>query len=119
MFKIYIKGILNQRIIIKGNVDKKSKLTVKLDDKVYFENEYKKCEEIKITKDLISYNKLTVYVNDKLYKEYNQKKSNRILKKIYKVLGLSKLEKIFMLLKKSIYFAWHRHHFLMQPKAMK
>ena len=118
MFKIYIKGILNQKIIIKGTSDKKSNLTVKLDDKVYFENEYKKGEEINLTKDLINYNKLSVYINDKLYKEYNQKKSNKVLKKLYKVLGLSKLEKIFMLLKKSIYFAWHRHHFLIPPQTL-
>jgi len=31
----------------------------------------------------------------------------------------SKLEKVFRLLKKSIYFAWHRHHFLIPPSAMK
>ena len=32
---------------------------------------------------------------------------------------LSKIEKVTYLIKKSIYFAWHRHHFLIPPKAMK
>ena len=32
---------------------------------------------------------------------------------------LSKFEKLIRLIKKSIYFAWHRHHFLIPPKAMK
>lgn len=31
----------------------------------------------------------------------------------------SKIEKIIRLIKKSIYFAWHRHHFLIPPSAMK
>lgn len=31
----------------------------------------------------------------------------------------SKFEKVFRLIKKSIYFAWHRHHFLIPPRAMK
>ena len=31
----------------------------------------------------------------------------------------SKFEKFFRLCKKAIYFAWHRHHFLIPPKAMK
>ncbi len=32
---------------------------------------------------------------------------------------LSKVEKFIRLVKKSIYFAWHRHHFLIPPSAMK
>lgn len=32
---------------------------------------------------------------------------------------ISKIEKITYLIKKSVYFAWHRHHFLIPPKAMK
>ena len=36
------------------------------------------------------------------------------MKKIF-----NKLEKVFRLIKKSIYFAWHRHHFLIPPSAMK
>ncbi len=32
---------------------------------------------------------------------------------------ISKLEKLIRLIKKSIYFAWHRHHFLIPPSAMK
>lgn len=32
---------------------------------------------------------------------------------------VSRFEKVFRLIKKSIYFAWHRHHFLIPPKAMK
>ena len=32
---------------------------------------------------------------------------------------ISKIEKITYLAKKSVYFAWHRHHFLIPPKAMK
>lgn len=36
------------------------------------------------------------------------------MKKIY-----SKIEKFVRLVKKSIYFAWHRHHFLIPPSAMK
>lgn len=32
---------------------------------------------------------------------------------------ISKIEKFIRLLKKSIYFAWHRHHFLIPPSAMK
>lgn len=31
----------------------------------------------------------------------------------------SKIEKFIRLIKKSIYFAWHRHHFLIPPSAMK
>lgn len=31
----------------------------------------------------------------------------------------SKFEKVFRLIKKSIYFAWYRHHFLIPPKALK
>lgn len=31
----------------------------------------------------------------------------------------SKIEKFIRLVKKSIYFAWHRHHFLIPPSAMK
>ncbi len=31
----------------------------------------------------------------------------------------SKFSKIFYLIKKSVYFAWHRHHFLIPPSAMK
>ena len=31
----------------------------------------------------------------------------------------NKFEKIFYLLKKSFYFAWHRHHFIIPPKALK
>lgn len=31
----------------------------------------------------------------------------------------SKIEKFVRLVKKSIYFAWHRHHFLIPPSAMK
>lgn len=41
----------------------------------------------------------------------------------YEVIGLKnkifKIEKIFYLLKKSIYFAWYRHHFLIPPKVLK
>ena len=36
------------------------------------------------------------------------------MKKIF-----SNLEKVFRLIKKSIYFAWYRHHFLIPPSAMK
>lgn len=36
------------------------------------------------------------------------------MKKIF-----SKIEKFIRLVKKSIYFAWHRHHFLIPPSAMK
>ena len=36
------------------------------------------------------------------------------MKKIF-----SKIEKVIRLIKKSIYFAWHRHHFLIPPSAMK
>jgi len=36
------------------------------------------------------------------------------MKKIF-----SKVEKVIRLVKKSIYFAWHRHHFLIPPSAMK
>jgi len=32
---------------------------------------------------------------------------------------ISKIEKILYLIKKSIYFAWHRHHFLIPPKVLK
>lgn len=32
---------------------------------------------------------------------------------------ISKIEKIIYLLKKSIYFAWYRHHFLIPPKVLK
>lgn len=32
---------------------------------------------------------------------------------------ISKIEKVTYLVKKSVYFAWHRHHFLIPPKAMK
>src|SRR5574344_1287388 len=32
---------------------------------------------------------------------------------------ISKFEKVFYLTKKAIYFAWHRHHFLIPPKTMK
>ena len=32
---------------------------------------------------------------------------------------ISKIEKVTYLIKKSVYFAWHRHHFLIPPKAMK
>ena len=32
---------------------------------------------------------------------------------------ISKIEKVKYLVKKSVYFAWHRHHFLIPPKAMK
>ena len=39
---------------------------------------------------------------------------NNMLKKIY-----NKFEKMFYLIKKSVYFAWHRHHFLIPPSAMK
>lgn len=31
----------------------------------------------------------------------------------------SKIEKVIRLIKKSIHFAWHRHHFLIPPSAMK
>lgn len=31
----------------------------------------------------------------------------------------NKFSKLFYLIKKSIYFAWHRHHFLIPPSAMK
>lgn len=31
----------------------------------------------------------------------------------------SKIEKFVRLIKKSVYFAWHRHHFLIPPSAMK
>ena len=37
-----------------------------------------------------------------------------LMKKIF-----SKIEKVIRLLKKSIYFAWHRHHFLIPPSTMK
>lgn len=36
------------------------------------------------------------------------------MKKIF-----SKVEKVIRLVKKSIYFAWHRHHFLISPSAIK
>jgi len=36
------------------------------------------------------------------------------MKKIF-----SKIEKLIRLIKKSVYFAWHRHHFLIPPSAMK
>ena len=32
---------------------------------------------------------------------------------------ISKIEKILYLIKKSIYFAWYRHHFLIPPKVLK
>ena len=32
---------------------------------------------------------------------------------------ISKIEKFIRLVKKSLYFAWHRHHFLIPPSAMK
>ena len=32
---------------------------------------------------------------------------------------ISKIEKILYLIKKSVYFAWHRHHFLIPPKVLK
>ena len=32
---------------------------------------------------------------------------------------ISKIEKVIYLIKKSIYFAWYRHHFLIPPKVMK
>jgi glycosyltransferase involved in cell wall biosynthesis len=44
--------------------------------------------------------------------------TKNILKKVYQKTGLSKLDKVFYLLKKSFYFAWHRHHFLIPPKTM-
>ena len=31
----------------------------------------------------------------------------------------SKFDKFFRLVKKAIHFAWHRHHFLIPPKALK
>jgi O-antigen biosynthesis protein len=41
-------------------------------------------------------------------------RGRKVMKKIY-----SKIEKFVRLVKKSIYFAWHRHHFLIPPSAMK
>ena len=35
-----------------------------------------------------------------------------------KVFNFSKIEKIIRLLKKSIYFAWYRHHFLIPPRVL-
>lgn len=32
---------------------------------------------------------------------------------------ISKIEKVIYLIKKSVYFAWYRHHFLIPPKVMK
>ena len=32
---------------------------------------------------------------------------------------ISKIEKLVYLIKKSIYFAWYRHHFLIPPKVLK
>ena len=31
----------------------------------------------------------------------------------------AKFAKLIYLIKKSLYFAWHRHHFLIPPSAMK
>ena len=42
------------------------------------------------------------------------KKQGLIYKKF-----ISKIEKVIYLVKKSIYFAWHRHHFLIPPKVLK
>ena len=44
----------------------------------------------------------------------NNKKQSFIYRKF-----ISKIEKLTYLIKKSVYFAWHRHHFLIPPKAMK
>lgn len=44
----------------------------------------------------------------------NKKKQSFIYRKF-----ISKIEKVTYLIKKSVYFAWHRHHFLIPPKAMK
>ncbi len=44
----------------------------------------------------------------------NNKKQSFIYRKF-----ISKIEKVTYLVKKSVYFAWHRHHFLIPPKAMK
>ena len=44
----------------------------------------------------------------------NNKKQSFIYRKF-----ISKIEKVTYLIKKSVYFAWHRHHFLIPPKAMK
>ena len=44
----------------------------------------------------------------------NNKKQSFIYRKL-----ISKIEKVTYLVKKSVYFAWHRHHFLIPPKAMK
>ena len=44
----------------------------------------------------------------------NKKKQSFIYRKF-----ISKIEKLIYLIKKSVYFAWHRHHFLIPPKAMK
>ena len=41
-------------------------------------------------------------------------KEESFIRKIF-----NKVEKIIILIKKSIYFAWHRHHFLIPPSAMK
>ena len=41
------------------------------------------------------------------------KKQGLIYKKF-----ISKIEKVIYLVKKSIYFAWHRHHFLIPPKVL-
>lgn len=43
-----------------------------------------------------------------------EKKQGFIYRKI-----ISKIEKLIYLFKKSIYFAWHRHHFLIPPKVLK
>ena len=42
-----------------------------------------------------------------------EKKSNWFYKKV-----ISKFEKFFYLMKKAIYFAWYRHHFLIPPRVM-
>ena len=37
---------------------------------------------------------------------------------VYRVF-ISKIEKVLYLIKKSLYFAWYRHHFLIPPKVLK
>lgn len=117
--KVKVKGIFNQRLIINGIANKKTTLCIKLNDKVYFEQVYKKGEIIDISRDLIDYDIIDIYLNQEKYKSFNQKKVKKVFTRLYKVLGLSKLEKFFKLVKKAFYFAWHRHHLLIPPKALK
>ena len=81
--KVKVKGIFNQRLIINGIVNKKTTLCIKLNDKVYFEQVYKKGEVIDISRDLIDYDIIDIYLNQEKYKSFNQKKVKKVFTRLY------------------------------------